>query len=46
MTPCCGYRFRPRNLKFKAELKKTVEEYQLMLQQRQNVHQLQTNQWK
>ena len=40
--PCCGYRLRtrPRNSKFKAELraKKNIEEYQLLLQQRQRQH--------
>jgi hypothetical protein len=37
--PCCGYRLRtrPRNLKFKAKLRarKKIQEYQLMIQQRQ-----------
>jgi len=37
--PCCGYRLRtrPRNMKFKAEMRarKNIEEYQLLLQQQQ-----------
>jgi len=37
--PCCGYRLRtrPRNMKFKAEMRarKNTEEYQLLLQQQQ-----------
>jgi hypothetical protein len=41
--PCCGYRLRtrPRNMKFKAEMRarKNIEEYQLLLQQQQRKRQ-------